>query len=78
MQIDSEPGVGTAVQIYLPRLPDDAEEPETLEETPAVDERKGTETVLVVEDDDAICGYCTEVLREFGYHVLETKCWCRA
>ena len=26
--IDSQPGVGTAVQIYLPRLSDDAEEPE--------------------------------------------------
>ena len=71
VQINSEPGVGTSVQIYLPRLPDDAEEPETLEERPAADEQKGTETVLVVEDDDAIRGYCTEVLREFGYHVLE-------
>ena len=26
VQIDSQPGVGTSVQIYLPRLPDDAEE----------------------------------------------------
>jgi CheY-like chemotaxis protein len=71
VQINSEPGVGTSVQIYLPRLPDDAEEPEQLDERPAADEQKGTETVLVVEDDDAIRGYCTEVLREFGYHVLE-------
>jgi nitrogen-specific signal transduction histidine kinase len=71
VQIESEPGVGTSVQIYLPRLPDDAEESGALDESAAADEQKGTETVLVVEDDDAIRGYCTDVLREFGYHVLE-------
>jgi PAS domain S-box-containing protein len=71
VQIDSQPGVGTSVQIYLPRLPDDAEESESLDESAAADEQKGTETVLVVEDDDAIRGYCTDVLREFGYHLLE-------
>ena len=71
VEIDSQPGVGTSVQIYLPRLPDDAEESEPLDERPVADEQKGTETVLVVEDDDAIRGYCTDVLREFGYHLLE-------
>ena len=29
------------------------------------------ETILVVEDDDAVRAYSTEVLRELGYHVLE-------
>jgi PAS domain S-box-containing protein len=71
VQIDSQPGVGTSVQIYLPRLPDDAEEPEPVDESATADEQKGSETVLVVEDDDAIRGYCTDVLREFGYHLLE-------
>ena len=33
VQIDSQPGVGTSVQIYLPRLPDDAEEPEPVDES---------------------------------------------
>ena len=31
--------------------------------------RREAETVLVVEDDDAIRGYCTDVLREFGYRL---------
>ena len=70
-RLTASPASAPSVQIYLPRLPDDAEEPEPLDERPAADEQKGTETVLVVEDDDAIRGYCTEVLREFGYHVLE-------
>jgi PAS domain S-box-containing protein len=71
VQVDSQPGEGTSIQIYLPRLPDDAEESEPLDDTLAANESKGTETVLVVEDDDAIRGYCTDVLREVGYYVLE-------
>ena len=71
VQIDSQPGVGTSVKIYLPRLLDDAEESEPVDESATADEQKGSETVLVVEDDDAIRGYCTDVLREFGYHLLE-------
>ena len=70
VQIDSEPGVGTSVRILLPRLPDGAEEPEPVS-APLADEQHGSETILVVEDDDAIRGYCTDVLREFRYHVLE-------
>jgi CheY-like chemotaxis protein len=69
--IDSQPGLGTSMKIYLPRLPEDAEELESEDEKPVSAERKGTETVLVVEDDDAVRAYCTEVLREYGYHVLE-------
>jgi PAS domain S-box-containing protein len=69
--IDSQPGLGTEIKIYLPRLPEDAEELESEDEKPVSAERKGTETVLVVEDDDAVRAYCTEVLREYGYHVLE-------
>ena len=71
VQVDSRPGEGTSVQIYLPRLPDDVEEPEPPDDNLAADVSKGTEMVLVVEDDDAIRGYCTDVLREVGYHVLE-------
>ncbi len=31
----------------------------------------GAESVLVVEDDDALRAYTTEILRELGYRVLE-------
>ena len=63
--------MGTSVQIYLPRLPDGAEEPEPVDESAAADEQKGSETVLVVEDDDAIRRVSADVLRESGYHLLE-------
>jgi CheY-like chemotaxis protein len=69
--IESQPGMGTTVQIFLPRLPDDAAELGTDEEPPQVGEAGGSETILVVEDDDAVRAYSTEVLRELGYRVLE-------
>jgi len=69
--IDSQPGMGTAVRIFLPRLPDDAAELEADGEPLEVGEGRGSETILVVEDDDAVRAYSTEVLRELGYHVLE-------
>lgn len=69
--IDSRPGAGTAVRIYLPRLSDDADEDELADEVPERDTKRGSETILVVEDDDAVRAFSTDVLRELGYHVLE-------
>jgi PAS domain S-box-containing protein len=69
--IDSQPGMGTMVRILLPRSPDDAVELEADSESPEFDEARRSETILVVEDDDAVRAYSTEVLRELGYHVLE-------
>jgi len=69
--IDSRPGAGTAVRIYLPRLCDDADEDEPAEEVPETDTKLGSETILVVEDDDAVRAFSTDVLRELGYRVLE-------
>ncbi len=33
----------------------------------------GAETILVVEDDDALREYATEILQELGYHVLSAN-----
>ena len=72
VMIDSQPGAGTEVQIYLPRLPDSAEEPITYDADVAETRGdQGSETILVVEDDDAVRALSTEVLRDAGYRVLE-------
>ena len=70
VKIYSEPGEGTTVKIYLPRLVSTAEETEQVEEQLAPEGTSG-ETILVVEDDDDVRAYSVEVLRELGYRVLE-------
>jgi PAS domain S-box-containing protein len=70
--IDSRPGLGTAVSIYLPRLNlDAAEKSEAVIEQSARTVDNSSNAILVVEDDDAVRGFSTEVLRGLGYSVLE-------
>jgi PAS domain S-box-containing protein len=70
VKIYSEPGQGTTVKIYLPRLIASVNE-EADEAEPLVPEGSLEETVLVCEDDDDVRAYSAEVLRELGYRVLE-------
>lgn len=71
IKIYSERGEGTTVRLYLPRLrelPANAEEQVPAAEPLALG---GRETILVVEDNDDVRAYTTEILRELGYEVLE-------
>jgi CheY-like chemotaxis protein len=70
VKIYSEPGIGTTVKIYLPRLLGGAEEDEPVSAT-IVPEGSREETILVVEDDDDVRAYSVEILRELGYRVVE-------
>ena len=67
----SEPGKGTAFKIYLPRVFEEAQKvtEEGIDEAPA----RGTETVLVVEDEEMIRRIIFAALVEFGYSVLLAK-----
>jgi CheY-like chemotaxis protein len=69
--VESEPGRGTTFTIYLPRVEEDAA-PAGLGTTPAAAGR-GTETILLVEDDAALRALALDVLRESGYTVLEAR-----
>ncbi len=69
VNIYSEPGVGTTVKLYLPRLdaPPAAERPVATRPA-AVALRE--ETILVVEDDEDVRAITTQALRDLGYRVL--------
>jgi two-component system, cell cycle sensor histidine kinase and response regulator CckA len=68
ISVYSEPGRGTTFKMYLPRV-DQPPEPLVVRREPAV--VHGTETVLLVEDEDALRALLRELLESFGYSVLE-------
>jgi CheY-like chemotaxis protein len=72
LKIYSEPGEGTTVKIYLPRLLGARLELDDVAEELAP-EGGQNETILVCEDDDDVRAYTVEVLRELGYRVLEAQ-----
>jgi PAS domain S-box-containing protein len=70
VKIYTELGEGTTVKIYLPRSKDEAGEAADLTRSRTNISAIGAETILVVEDDEALRNYTTEMLRELGYRVL--------
>ena len=68
LELDSEPGLGTTFQIYLPLAEEAGETAEPGAEPVAAP--RGSETVLLVEDDDAVRNLAERVLAEAGYEVL--------
>jgi CheY-like chemotaxis protein len=65
----SEPGQGTTFKIYLPRS-DQSEQPHDRQKE-QVESPRGSETVLLVEDEDAVRSLVRAVLLSNGYTVLE-------
>jgi PAS domain S-box-containing protein len=63
----SEPDHGTTFKIYFPRVEDTAE-PSSGETT--AESLAGSETILLVEDDEAVRVTTTAILEGAGYHVL--------
>jgi two-component system NtrC family sensor kinase len=73
IKIYSEPGEGTTIKLYFPRLAEQRNIPvwSADERTPARPSlpRVGTETILLVEDEDEVKKFAAAVLREEGYQV---------
>jgi CheY-like chemotaxis protein len=67
----SEPGKGTTFKIYLPRVDEALEE---LKERVEVKEvPRGTETILIVEDEEDVLKLAERILGRQGYTVLQTS-----
>jgi signal transduction histidine kinase/ActR/RegA family two-component response regulator len=69
--VESSPGNGARFEIYLPRAVE-KEEPDSYERIPGRT-RRGSETILVVEDEDEVRSLASEFLRSAGYSVLTAK-----
>ena len=67
IEVSSEPGKGTTVTVYLPRF----DLPATPEIAPAASETGGWETILLVENEDAVRNLMGNVLRREGYRILD-------
>jgi CheY-like chemotaxis protein len=70
VEVESQPGAGTSVRIYLPRT----------DEEPAAERSNGTggapwgsETVLLAEDEEGVRALIRQVLQVGGYAVLEAR-----
>ncbi len=70
VKIDSAPGRGTAVSLFLPRS---EEAPASGDGAPAPKSAGGHETVLVAEDDPEVRGTVVAMLESLGYRVLQAE-----
>ncbi len=76
--IYSEPEQGATFKIYLPGVAGAAPEEPERPSPPATRDLRGTETVLVVEDDEMLRFMAGRALRTHGYAVLEAESGVRA
>ena len=70
VRIYSEPGVGTNVKIYLPRVSAQARAEPVRRPEPAA--LTGDERILVVEDHEDLRHYIVGILTDLGYEVVAT------
>jgi DNA-binding NtrC family response regulator len=67
--VESEPGKGATFKLYLPACMDELK---PKRQTEAREEDiGGSETVLVVEDDDFVRALTCKILKRYGYHALD-------
>jgi signal transduction histidine kinase/DNA-binding response OmpR family regulator len=70
IKLYSEPGEGTTVRLYLPRV---LQSEDVLAAPPTQPAIGGNETVLVAEDDEAVRETAVALLSDLGYRVLQAR-----
>ena len=71
VHVESEVGEGASFSVFLPVV-QGAAETRAPESEPARQERGGSETILVVEDDDEVRQLLVQTLVRLGYQVMES------
>jgi PAS domain S-box-containing protein len=67
----SEVGLGTTFKIYLPRVDENASD--YIRASAATAPLTGTETILLAEDEEVVRKLASQVLRFYGYQVIEAE-----
>ncbi len=70
IQIESEPGSGTRISIYLPRYNHEAEQTGQHSGTDRAQAAHSNETILIVDDETALRELSAEILAQNGYRVI--------
>jgi len=70
VNVYSEPGQGSAFNIYLPRLEGDGDKDE---ETKGDARQIGSGNILLVEDEEMLLWTTTRILEEMGYSVIQAE-----
>jgi PAS domain S-box-containing protein len=72
ISVYSEPGVGTTFRIYFPQVSQTlVQQSATRATVQEIALLRGSETILLVEDEEAVRVFAANVLRRQGYQVLE-------
>lgn len=71
VHVYSEPGLGTTFKIYLPNCRE--ENREAANGKGATNIPKGTETILIAEDEESVLRLSKDILETLGYKVLAAK-----
>jgi nitrogen-specific signal transduction histidine kinase/ActR/RegA family two-component response regulator len=71
-RIYSEPGLGTTVKLFLPRF-QGAAEPVASAGARAVTQPTGSESILVVEDEDDVRKLVCRILAGLGYRIVQAR-----
>jgi two-component system, cell cycle sensor histidine kinase and response regulator CckA len=66
IEVQTGPGSGTTFKIYLPRVKGSISAPQTA----PTRQLRGSETILVVEDEDMVRQFVVDALRMYGYNAL--------
>jgi CheY-like chemotaxis protein len=67
--IDTTPGAGTSVSVFLPEFPIDADAAGAVARPKAT---RGSERILLVEDEEAVRRLTARLLEASGYQVIDT------
>ncbi|MGZ4860332.1 MAG: PAS domain S-box protein [Candidatus Angelobacter sp.] len=70
VSVHSNPGTGTTFQIFLPRVQPEEEAEAAVATTKDVESLRGTETILLVEDQGPLLDLSRNFLESLGYRVL--------